>query len=449
MSDTIPELHYLYDKVQTDAAIAAAIGSIEHPEAGGGGGEVSVVPEVDLTAATSYVYDFADVTDGAYAAGSYTDGFDFTVEAGTLNVLDGAAWFTTTGTLAITLPSAVTIPTGAGASRFSVDLERPELADSSARVKFRLLKSATSFDGIFLQATTNGFLMQPVPGDNATAATLFPRVTGTGAERTKFYYISLPQNAIVGTDTGARGVFGPRTLPESSGSSNLNTIKVISESFSGPPLKMFSLRVDKNIEVTNSDAFPATAVGTTNPFWPTKFSALELRVPFLAGVDNIPGVILDNQGNITFGKALGAFCSITAAAGATFFVVSYNASNADTMVVGAKMYNRYGDFLGDVTGVTGSGSTRTISVASLLLTVPSGENVYFRPTPTILNSVDVGAKLSRSLTVAGTVRPSQSITGSRPSAVTSGAGAMHYDTTLVKPIWSDGTVWRDSAGTAV
>jgi len=38
-----------------------------------------------------------------------------------------------------------------------------------------------------------------------------------------------------------------------------------------------------------------------------------------------------------------------------------------------------------------------------------------------------------------------STTAARPSAVTAGAGAVMYDTTLSKPIWSDGTVWRDDA----
>ena len=38
-------------------------------------------------------------------------------------------------------------------------------------------------------------------------------------------------------------------------------------------------------------------------------------------------------------------------------------------------------------------------------------------------------------------------TGSRPASPT--AGAQWYDTTLSKPIWHDGTVWRDAAGTAV
>lgn len=40
-------------------------------------------------------------------------------------------------------------------------------------------------------------------------------------------------------------------------------------------------------------------------------------------------------------------------------------------------------------------------------------------------------------------------TAGRPSAVTLGDGAQIYDTTLNKPVWSDGTVWRDAAGTAV
>lgn len=38
-------------------------------------------------------------------------------------------------------------------------------------------------------------------------------------------------------------------------------------------------------------------------------------------------------------------------------------------------------------------------------------------------------------------------TASRPSASGVGAGTEIYDTTLSKPVWSDGTNWRDSAGT--
>jgi hypothetical protein len=43
----------------------------------------------------------------------------------------------------------------------------------------------------------------------------------------------------------------------------------------------------------------------------------------------------------------------------------------------------------------------------------------------------------------------QNVTGSRPSAATVGAGAQFYDTTLSKPIWSNGTVWKDAAGNTV
>ena len=40
-------------------------------------------------------------------------------------------------------------------------------------------------------------------------------------------------------------------------------------------------------------------------------------------------------------------------------------------------------------------------------------------------------------------------TANRPNAASVGASSVFYDTTLSKPIWSDGTVWRDAAGTAV
>jgi hypothetical protein len=40
-------------------------------------------------------------------------------------------------------------------------------------------------------------------------------------------------------------------------------------------------------------------------------------------------------------------------------------------------------------------------------------------------------------------------TAARPSASTVGAGSCYYDTTLSKPVWSDGTNWKDAAGTTV
>lgn len=50
---------------------------------------------------------------------------------------------------------------------------------------------------------------------------------------------------------------------------------------------------------------------------------------------------------------------------------------------------------------------------------------------------------------SGFVRPGRYATGARPSASSVGAGAMIYDSTLSKPVWSNGTVWKDAAGTTV
>lgn len=54
-----------------------------------------------------------------------------------------------------------------------------------------------------------------------------------------------------------------------------------------------------------------------------------------------------------------------------------------------------------------------------------------------------------SLLADGSFRTGRAVTGSRPTATSRGAGAQFFDLTLNKPIWSDGTVWRDAAGTAV
>lgn len=47
------------------------------------------------------------------------------------------------------------------------------------------------------------------------------------------------------------------------------------------------------------------------------------------------------------------------------------------------------------------------------------------------------------------IRTGRATTGSRPSASAMGEGSQFFDTTLNKPIWSDGTDWRDAAGTVV
>lgn len=47
------------------------------------------------------------------------------------------------------------------------------------------------------------------------------------------------------------------------------------------------------------------------------------------------------------------------------------------------------------------------------------------------------------------VRVPSSTTAARPTAAAAGVGGHLFDTTLGKPIWSNGTSWRDAAGTVV
>jgi hypothetical protein len=70
---------------------------------------------------------------------------------------------------------------------------------------------------------------------------------------------------------------------------------------------------------------------------------------------------------------------------------------------------------------------------------------------------DAGANLASAITAVratGQVRFAYPVkvkdyaTAGRPAAATAGVGAMYYDTTILKPVWSDGTVWRLADGSA-
>ena len=125
------------------------------------------------------------------------------------------------------------------------------------------------------------------------------------------------------------------------------------------------------------------------------------------------------------------------------------------------------------------GNNYTASDAELVLNPPSGKNAtlkfqlggtnlwqVYNGKGTLLYVRDMaagvmaltfatGATNTGSATFAGAViaggpvKPQSATTAARPSAGSAGVGAMVYDTTLSKPIWSDGTTWRDAAGTAV
>jgi Cu/Ag efflux protein CusF len=53
------------------------------------------------------------------------------------------------------------------------------------------------------------------------------------------------------------------------------------------------------------------------------------------------------------------------------------------------------------------------------------------------------------VTAAGVLKPGRFTTAARPTAASAGVGGLIYDTTLSKPIYSDGTIWRDAVGVAV
>lgn len=74
--------------------------------------------------------------------------------------------------------------------------------------------------------------------------------------------------------------------------------------------------------------------------------------------------------------------------------------------------------------------------------------VYLGPGGATAPTVYLG-KTTVGLVSSGPMQVGAYATGSRPSASAAGAGAMAFDTTLGKPIWSDGTTWRDATGTAV
>lgn len=75
----------------------------------------------------------------------------------------------------------------------------------------------------------------------------------------------------------------------------------------------------------------------------------------------------------------------------------------------------------------------TIATVNDFSTIPSGI------TTVIVKDKDRGGVFNR---IAST-------TATRPASATLTTGSQIYDTTLGKPIWWNGTVWKDAAGTTV
>lgn len=67
----------------------------------------------------------------------------------------------------------------------------------------------------------------------------------------------------------------------------------------------------------------------------------------------------------------------------------------------------------------------------------------------LFQAQDSTAAVMAKITKDGAIRPGVYTTALRPTAAAAGLGAEIYDSTLGKPIWSTGTVWKDAAGTTV
>lgn len=68
---------------------------------------------------------------------------------------------------------------------------------------------------------------------------------------------------------------------------------------------------------------------------------------------------------------------------------------------------------------------------------------------TILNDTALYRESAGVLKTLGCFKTGTDVTASRPSAATAGFAAQWFDATLQKPIWSNGTVWKDAMGNTV
>lgn len=97
-----------------------------------------------------------------------------------------------------------------------------------------------------------------------------------------------------------------------------------------------------------------------------------------------------------------------------------------------------------------TGATRPLNVTVELPEVYPGSPTMQLPgwrTVIIGDNGSDGSVIS--VATSDTIRTGRDTTGNRPAASGVGIGAVFYDTTLSKPIWSNGTVWKDAAGTTV
>lgn len=104
----------------------------------------------------------------------------------------------------------------------------------------------------------------------------------------------------------------------------------------------------------------------------------------------------------------------------------------------------------EVNGQPGDWTVRWLTSVDDLMPLTSAKATLVSSGAGTGGSWDTFGTLSTSTSIVGTAMKVPAMaTGSRPTAASAGAGSMLYDITISKPVWSDGTTWRDASGTAV
>lgn len=177
----------------------------------------------------------------------------------------------------------------------------------------------------------------------------------------------------------------------------------------------------------------------------------DIQATYAGGGSAIPALLVENQNSSTQPAVtvLEAGSTLAGDAPSTAYAVQVTAQDlrgkrkADTNerlradFLNGRIY--LNDATGAVTGYIG-GSPSALFV---------GGSVPFCPLATNAQDLGTASLKWRYLRLGTAVQVGAFATASRPAAATAGQGAMILDSTLNKPIWSDGTVWRDATGTSV
>ena len=186
-----------------------------------------------------------------------------------------------------------------------------------------------------------------------------------------------------------------------------------------------------------------------------------------AGISNMYDAYIENGAGGTLNVATGSSWGIFRGTYYAFPTVTGDANALSSWNISNGLIQRgkyiIGDRAGDPAGIawslnsgnygTGWFSIRDENSAAHLVRALLGSAAYWyvHQLPNATGTYDIGSSALkwRDLYLSGMLHTPTYTTTGRPSASTAGAGACYYDTTVSKPVWSDGSAWKDAVGTAV